>query len=320
MSVTQRTRIARLAIAVAFAMLVPARASAQTCDFTISNMSFGSDVDTLSGGAVNTTATLAYNCSGGDASARVLICVHLGEGSVAAAGNARRMMGGSSYLSYQLYQNSERTLVWGSADTADPPAAIVANLDGNGAASDSRAIYGRLFGGQSTAEATAYTSSFSGSDVDIRYRVTDDNDCSTGLGTSGGAVSFTVDATVAEKCLVSTAPVNFGSHSVLSANIDGSGAVDVTCTPDTSYSIRLNGGNAAAAPTARKMSKGSDTITYGLYRNSDRNQPWGDTEGTTASGTGSGSAQSHTVYGRVAPQATPPTGTYTDTVIVVVDY
>jgi spore coat protein U-like protein len=296
------------------------QASAQTCGFTISNMNFGSDVDTLSGNAVDTTATLAYNCSGGDASARVLICASLGEGSVAAAGNARRMAGGSSHLLYQLYQSSERTVIWGSAGTANPPPPIVAILDGNGAASDSRTIYGRLFGGQSTAEATAYTSSFSGTDVDIRYRVTDDNDCAGASGTSGGAVSFDVNATVAEKCLVSTVPVNFGSHSTLSATIDASGSVSVTCTPATSYAIRLDGGTAAAAPTARKMFKGAETITYGLYRNSERNQPWGDTEGTTVTGTGSGSAQAHAVYGRVEPQTTPPVGTYTDTVIVVVDY
>lgn len=320
MSMSQRTAIAALSAAMTVAMLVAERASAQTCGFTISNMSFGSDVDTLSGGAVNTTATLAYNCSGGDGSARVLICVNLGDGSVPAVGNARRMVGGSSHLLYQLYQNSERTIVWGSADKGDPPASIVTVLDGNGAASDSRAIYGRLFGGQSTAEATTYMSSFSGGDVDIRYRVTDDNDCLSGLGTSGGAVSFNVDATVAEKCLVSTSPVNFGSHSVLSNNIDASGSVSVTCTPNTNYAVSLNGGNAAAAPTARKMFKGLDTITYGLYRNIERDQPWGNTEGVTAAGTGSGGVQSHTVYGRVAPQVTPPIGTYTDTVVVVVDY
>jgi spore coat protein U-like protein len=319
MSMSQKAVMAILA-ALVIMLLAAERASAQTCGFTISNMNFGSDVDTISGGAVDTTATLAYNCSGGDASARVLICPSLGEGSVTAAANARRMAGGSSHLLYQLYQNSERSVIWGSSGTASPPPPIVAILDGNGAASDSRAIYGRLFGGQSTAEATAYTSSFSGIDVDIRYRVTDDNDCSGGLGTSGGAVSFSVNATVAEKCLVSTVPVNFGSHSTLSTNIDASGSVSVTCTPATSYAIRLNGGNAAAGPTARKMFKGLETITYGLYRNSEHSQPWGDTEGTTMTGTGSGGVQAHTVYGRVAPQATPPVGTYTDTVIVVVDY
>ena len=311
---------AAILLALAAVAVGPARVSALTCSFTIDDMSFGSAVDTLSGGAVDTSTTISYNCSDGDPSARVLICVHLGEESVPAAGEARRMMGGTSYLLYQLYQNAERTIVWGEAGSAYPPPPIVAVLDGNGAASGNRAIYGRLFGNQTTAEATTYTSSFSGESVDIRYRVTSDNDCATLAGESGGAVSFTVDATVARNCLVSTEPVNFGAHGNLRSNIDAVGTVSVTCTPATDYAIRLDGGQAAAEPTARKMSKGAATITYGLYRNSERDQPWGDLPGTTVAGTGNGSAQPHPVYGRVPPQPTPAAGTYTDTVIVTVDY
>jgi spore coat protein U-like protein len=311
---------AALMLALAAAVFGSACASALTCGFTISNMSFGSAVDTLSGGAVDTTSTFTYKCSGGDASARVLICVHLGEGSVPAGSDTRSMMGDSSYLLYQLYQNAERTIVRSGAGSAYPPPPIVAVLESNGAASGNRAIYGRLFGNQTTAEATTYASSFTGDSVEIRCRVTGDNDCSTLAGEAGGAVSFTVDATVARNCLVSTEPVNFGAHGILQGNIDAAGTVSVTCTPATDYAIRLDGGHAAAEPTARKMSKGSETITYGLYRNSDRDQPWGDTAGTTVAGSGSGSTQPHTVYGRVPPQPTPAAGTYTDTVIVAVDY
>lgn len=320
MSLTRGGGIVILVMALAVVGAVRAQAQAPTCGFSISPMSFGPDIDTLSSSAAGTTATLSYNCSNGTPSDRVLICVDLGEGSVSPSGNARRMSGGSSYLLYQLYANSERTIIWGSAGTAYPPVSIAVTLDGNGSASNNRAIYGRVFGGQSTAEATTYTSDFTGNDVDIRYRVTNNDDCSAGSGSSGGAVSFTVSGTVAPKCVVSTAPVNFGSHSALISNIDAVGSVSVTCTPATNYAIRLDGGHAAAAPTARKMFKGSDIITYGLYRNPERDQPWGYTEGTTAQGTGSGNAQPHPVYGRVGPQSTPLPGTYTDTVVVIVDY
>jgi spore coat protein U-like protein len=68
------------------------------------------------------------------------------------------------------------------------------------------------------------------------------------------------------------------------------------------------------------MSNGTGEITYGLYQNPQRDQPWGDTEGAMAQGTGSGIVQPHTVYGRVGPQSTPLPGTYTDTVVVIVDY
>ncbi len=318
MSLTRSAGMVILIIALALFGAVRAQAQVLTCGFTISPMSFGSDIDTLSSTSVDTTATLSYNCSNGTPSDRVLICVDLGEGSVTPSGNARRMIGGSSYLLYQLYENSERTIVWGSAGAAYPPVSIAVNLDSNGSASNNRAIYGRVFGGQSTAEATTYTSDFTGNDVDIRYRMANDNDCSA-PGSSGGAVSFTVSGTVAPKCVVSTTPVNFGSHSALISNIDAVGAVSVTCTPATTYAIRLNGGDEGA-PTARKMSNGTDKISYGLYQNPQRDQPWGDIEGAMALGTGSGIVQSHTVYGRVGPQATPPPGTYRDTVVVIVDY
>jgi spore coat protein U-like protein len=65
----------------------------------------------------------------------------------------------------------------------------------------------------------------------------------------------------------------------------------------------------------------SNTTTYSVYRNSGHSQVWGNTTGTdTQSGTGTGSSQSLTVYGRVPSQTTPPPGIYTDTIVVTVTY
>jgi spore coat protein U-like protein len=96
----------------------------------------------------------------------------------------------------------------------------------------------------------------------------------------------------------------------------------VQCTNATPYTVGLNGGNSGAVdPTNRKMSKGSETIIYGLYQNSARTQPWGSTSGAnTVGGTGTGSSQGLTVYGRVASQTTPSPGSYTDSVVVTVTY
>jgi len=98
--------------------------------------------------------------------------------------------------------------------------------------------------------------------------------------------------------------------------------VTVQCTNSTAYSVALSGGNSGATdPTQRKMSKASETITYGLYQNSARTQPWGSTSGVnTIGGTGSGSNQALTVYGRVTAQTTPSPGAYTDSVVVTVTY
>jgi spore coat protein U-like protein len=121
--------------------------------------------------------------------------------------------------------------------------------------------------------------------------------------------------------MVTPQDLNFGSHGVLSANIDATSQLAVTCTPSTAYTIGLNGGNANAAPTVRKMAKGAERITYGLYQNAARTQAWGESIGTdTVAATGSGLAQNFTVYGRVPPQASPTAGTYTDTIVVTVTY
>ncbi len=70
------------------------------------------------------------------------------------------------------------------------------------------------------------------------------------------------------------------------------------------------------------MTNGSDGITYGLYKDAARSQLWEDanTPGSTVAGTGTGSAQSATVYGRVSAQGTPSAGAYSDTVVVTVTY
>jgi len=49
----------------------------------------------------------------------------------------------------------------------------------------------------------------------------------------------------------------------------------VTCTSGTAYTISLDGGfSGATNPTQRKMTKGSEFITYGLYRDASGTLPF----------------------------------------------
>jgi len=76
-----------------------------------------------------------------------------------------------------------------------------------------------------------------------------------------------------------------------------------------------------ATVAARKMTKGAATIVYSLYKDSARSSVWGNTVGTnTAAGTGTGSAQTSTVFGRVPPQSVPAPGTYNDTIVVTATF
>jgi spore coat protein U-like protein len=69
------------------------------------------------------------------------------------------------------------------------------------------------------------------------------------------------------------------------------------------------------------MTKGAATVVYSLYKDSARGSVWGNTVGTnTAAGTGTGSAQTSTVFGRVPSQSVPAPGTYNDTIVVTATF
>lgn len=305
-------------------LLLPTVAWAQTCNFAVSAMNFGS-VDTLSGSPNNSTATLNVSCSG-LLLTRILICPNLGTGSGGATGATRHMLSGANTLGYQLYSDPPTSsVVWGSYAWPSAPTvpgfALV--LDALGSGSASRTIYGTVLGGQATAVPGTYLSTFSGiPHVEFRYRASVlSNDCSTSAG-SVDSPTFTINATVAANCLLAIQNIDFGSTGILGANVDATGGVTITCTPGTPYTVSLNNGANGSAPAARKMKKGAETVTYGLYKDNARSQVWGDaaTPGSTVAGTGSGAAQNLTVYGRVPAQTTPSAGLYTDTVVVTVTY
>ena len=66
---------------------------------------------------------------------------------------------------------------------------------------------------------------------------------------------------------------------------------------------------------------GTETVQYQMFQDAGRTSNWGltaDTEDVT--GTGDGTVQTHTVYGRVPIQTTPQPGDYDDTVTVSLTY
>lgn len=139
--------------------------------------------------------------------------------------------------------------------------------------------------------------------------------------TTGGTVA--VSMTIQSSCtLVTSSGVAFGTQGVLTASTDATGTLGVQCTNSTPYTVALDPGGGSGATTAsRKMTSGGVTVSYALYRDSSRTQTWGDVQGTdTVAGTGNGSSQTLTVYGRVPVQATPAPGAYSDTVNVTVTY
>lgn len=152
-----------------------------------------------------------------------------------------------------------------------------------------------------------------------------------GLLCVGSTAAFAVTATstfqsrieIQAECKVqSTQTLDFGTRGVLDANVDAQADIGVQCTNTTPYNIQLNAGSTAGGTiSTRLMGNGAATVAYQMYRNAGRTQNWGQTNGTDAvAATGNGTVQTHTIYGRVAPQSTPAPAVYTDTVTVTVEY
>lgn len=305
-------------IAVAASLLgLSDRALAFACTISATNIAFGS-VDVLTGGAVASTGTLSLSCSGSPSNQVIRMCVDI-DGGVAFDGTSRKMNSGANQLRYQLYTDAARTTPWGSWsdgiysggftwDVLSTMANMTATMP----------VYGLVLGSQQTAAIGSYSSTLG---LYFTYNNKDDKPCPD-KGKGNSSSTFSATATVVSSCNVSATNLNFGSTSILASNIDAASSVSVQCTNSTPYTVSLNGGNSGATdPTQRKMSSGGNQITYGLYRDAGRSLAWGNNIGSnTLGGTGTGSAQALTVYGRVAPQSTPPAATYQDTIVVTITY
>lgn len=99
----------------------------------------------------------------------------------------------------------------------------------------------------------------------------------------------------------------------------------MTCTNTTPYNIGLDAGTTTGSTVANRLMAGTatgntaTTVAFQLYRDAGRSTIWGNTQDTdTVGGTGTGAAQTLTVYGQVPPQTTPRADTYQTTVTATV--
>ncbi len=137
--------------------------------------------------------------------------------------------------------------------------------------------------------------------------------------------NFDVTATIIASCTITANDLAFGNYDPLSATpLDQTSTINVTCSNGADYDIQLSGGLSTDV-NARTMDDNATSgffLNYSLFYDAGRTNNWGVTNGTdTYQGTGTGSAQTITVYGRIpAGQTTPPVGDYTDTITATIEY
>jgi spore coat protein U-like protein len=299
-----------------------ARAQSISCSATMTNVVFGS-VNPLSS-QTDASATLNYTCSNSANATRfATVCFSIGDGvQGGGASNPRRMQDGAGDpLLFQLFQNATHSTVWGSSFFGvNTPLQVNVSVLRNNSVSGSATMYGRVVNGQTTAVPGAYQDQFTGSHTALTINESSSSppgSCSTSILSQ---FPFTASATVTSQCAVSATTLDFGTVGLLLANTDGTSTLSVQCASGVAYQVGLDNGQHATG-TTRRMTGPGGLVTYELYRNSGRTQRWGATlNSDTVIGSGNGSNQSLTVYGRVPGQTTPSAGTYNDTITVTVTY
>jgi spore coat protein U-like protein len=122
---------------------------------------------------------------------------------------------------------------------------------------------------------------------------------------------------------VSFGTLNFGTLYFLStatsvAGQQNAGAIRVKCTNGTSYSVLLGGGQSGNTAARYLQSAAGQRVNYNLYTNAAHSTIWDNLAGVSQ--TANGSDNWLPVYGMIPAQSPPPTGSYTDTVQVTINW
>jgi spore coat protein U-like protein len=134
--------------------------------------------------------------------------------------------------------------------------------------------------------------------------------------------TLTVSANVIESCTVTNGTLAFGDYAPTGAtNVDQAGTFSVACTKGTDATVGLGDGNNFLSG-ARRMTDGTEFLTYQLYKESGRTNVWGNAGGAlvTLGAASSNAAQTLTVYGRIPPGQDVGVGSFGDSVQITVTY
>ena len=299
---------------------------------SMGSVSFGT-VDPLSS-QTSTTATLTYSCRNTDNNNThsATVCFSIGEPGGAQT-NPRLMSSGTNKLQFQLYQDPGYTTVWGSQFFGSFLTPLMVNMTlGKGASTNNATatLYAQVLSGQTMAVSGAYADNYANGDTAVTVN---DVQGSTAPGSCSGTqlgiyFPFNVTANVQKNCSVTANNLAFGSIAAGAAATSGSSTMSVTCSVNTPYNVGLaplNVASTTGAGTMKGTGANTNTVTYQLYSNSGLTTVWGNTAtptstGNGVAGSGSGTAQSLTVYAKVTGSTDVTPDTYSDIVQVNVNY
>lgn len=145
-------------------------------------------------------------------------------------------------------------------------------------------------------------------------------------GTAASTVS--VSLIVTQDCAIAAPSLDFGSAAFVGSFDPVTQTISIRCSKDAAYTVGISDGNNYS--TSRRLAAGGNTIAYEIYFPASSTSRWGSVgaerrssaEATTNGGTYTGTTeQTFTYKGQIlSGQLTPPAGSYTDTLIVDVQF
>ena len=144
-----------------------------------------------------------------------------------------------------------------------------------------------------------------------------------------GTSNMSVSATVKHSCSIDNTPMAFGAYDGVVANastaLDATATVILSCTSGAAALITMNAGASTGSgsddvPVRRMTSEAGDYLVYQVYSDVSRDTVWGNTVPTGVALTGTGSPQTHKVYGSIPSAQMVPEGDYSDQIIVTITY
>ncbi|EML1935268.1 spore coat protein U domain-containing protein [Providencia stuartii] len=324
----RKYKISCIVFFLSLSLNLPRHAYSLACSISnISTLNFG-HIMPLTNNVATTSLTFNYSCTKETLETLVgaTLCLNIGISSVSGQITSRQMLpvGLNSPINYQLYQNANHSLIWGSQHiSGSSPIMIKLSLNqGLTPATGSVTIYAQLSVNQSSViPATyidTYTSLTATSTLNLGILSTP-NSCGSIVGPS---FPFVVTATITDQCLVSSnGDINIGSVQSSTNNAAASGHISVTCTNTTPFNIGLlpSNNNLQGSGVLQSIST-TEKIPYQLSSTPGLNgATWGNNPLNLITDIGSGITKDYPVYVTV-PSTNYPPGSYSDTVTINVTY
>jgi spore coat protein U-like protein len=306
----------------------PASAANPKCEFTVEGMNFGRG-DPARDRNLDMTVGVGVECSQeglnilGWTMPSIKLCIEMGPDTVGGDTAWRHLIGPTlESLRYNLYTSADRATVLQPNKKVYVPVSFVWRIiEINRKGKGSIKIAGRMPPRQSVPDGL-YTANVP---MTITYYEDwgNDTDCSDKSERTAQRI-FKAEFKYISSCQLGVdSHIDFGNVLDLNQALVAEGRLSVNCDKNLPYTISLGRGNNTEISdgNARFMSNGTEKVRYELFQDSQRTRVWGD--GLTDLMTnkrGTGSKVSIPVYAQVPKQTTPAPGTYTDHVIVKLEY